>query len=32
MLEALRQKMKILALAGAIIEPQWEGLYFSYNA
>ncbi len=32
MIESIRKKMKILALADAIIEPEWQYRYFSYNS
>ncbi len=32
MIESIRQKMKILALADAIIEPDWQYRYFSYHS
>ena len=32
MVNEISQKLKILALADAIIEPEWEYRYFSYNS
>ena len=32
MIEAIREKMKILALSDAILSPDWEYRYFSYNS
>ena len=32
MIEHLRNKMKTLALADAILMPEWEYRYFSYNS
>ena len=32
MIENLKKKLKSLAIADAIIEPEWEYRYFSYNS
>ena len=32
MIEKLRKRMKILAVGDAVLSPEWEYRYFSYNS